>query len=85
MVGLPIVDGRIGVKKAPEAIQSLLGPEWTRRFIRGESRGCKVRFSKGDIIDSAADAESGQPEEADAGQPRNQDSGRLEARRIGER
>jgi len=85
MVGLPIVNRRTGTKKAPDAIPSLPGPEWTRRFIRGASRGCKVRFSQGDIIDSAVDAETGQPEEADTGQPRIQDSGKLEARGIGER
>jgi len=31
----------------------------TRRFIRGANRGCKVRFSQGDIIDPAVEAEAG--------------------------
>jgi hypothetical protein len=56
-----------------------------RRFIRGASRGCKVRFSQGDIIDSAVDAKAGRLAEADTDQPRNQGSGQLERRRIGER
>jgi len=65
-----------------EACCDLIGH---RRFIRGASRGCKVRFSQGDIIDSAVDVEAGQLAKADTGQPRNQGSGRLELRRIGER
>jgi len=85
MVGLPIVNRRIEINKAQEAIPRLPWPEWTRRFIRGASRRCKVRFSQGDIIDSAVDAETGQPEEADTGQPRNWDSGQLESRGIGAR
>jgi len=56
-----------------------------RRFIRGASRGCKVRFSQGEIIDSAVDAKAGRLAEADTDQLRNRGSGRLEARGIGER
>lgn len=37
----------------------MLVPDWYRRFIRGASRGCKVRFSQGVIIDPAVDAEAG--------------------------
>jgi len=57
----------------------------TRRFIRGASRGCKVRSSQGDIIDLAVDAEAGRLAEANTDQPRKQVSGRLETNRIGER
>jgi hypothetical protein len=39
------------------------GPDCTRRFIRGASRGCKVRVRQGFIIDPTVDAEPGQPEE----------------------
>jgi len=56
-----------------------------RRFIRGASRGCKVRFSQGDIIDSAVDVKAGRLAEADTDQPGNQGSGQLEARGSGER
>ena len=63
----------------------MLVPDWSRRFIRGESRGCKVRFSQGEIIEPAVDAEMGRPVEADTGQPRNRSSGRLERKGIGER
>ncbi len=37
----------------------MLVPDWYRRFTHGASRGCKVRFSQGVIIDSAVDAEAG--------------------------
>jgi hypothetical protein len=45
-----------------------------------KAEDAKFDFSQGDIIDSAVDAETGQPGEADTGQPRSQDSGQLEAR-----
>jgi len=31
-------------------------PDWIRRFIRGESRGCEVREDRDPIIDPAVDA-----------------------------
>jgi len=37
----------------------MLVPDWYRRFIRGASWGCKVRFSQGVIIDQAVYAEAG--------------------------
>ena len=43
-----------------------MGPVRTRRFIRGASRGCKVRAEPGLIIDPAAGAETRQLEEAQA-------------------
>ena len=49
----------VKIESAPEARSGMLVPDWTRRFIRGASRGCKVRFSQGDIIDPAVDAEAG--------------------------
>jgi hypothetical protein len=75
----------IEIESAPEARSECCDLIGHRRFIRGASRGCKVRFSQGDIIDSAVDVEAGQLAKADTGQPRNQGSGRLELRRIGER
>jgi len=74
---------RLRVRRKPD--QECCDLNGTRRFIRGASRGCKVRFSQGDIIDLAVDAEAGQPVEADTGQPRKRVSGRLETNGIGER
>jgi len=53
------VDRRIKIESALETRSGMLVPDWSRRFIRGASRGCKVRFSQGVIIDPAVDAEAG--------------------------
>ena len=59
MVGLPIVNGKIGNESALKTGSGLMRPDWSRRFIRGASRGCKVRFRQGEIIDPAADVKRG--------------------------
>ena len=49
------------IEKASSVRQECAKPDWTRRFIRGASRGCKVRGQLGFIIDPAVDGNRGDP------------------------
>jgi hypothetical protein len=80
----PIASRQIEIERAPETRSGLQVPDWSRRFIRGASRGCKVRFSEGVIINPAVDAEAGRPVEADTDQPRKSVSGQLGTNGIGD-
>jgi len=40
---LPTVEGRVGIGNASRVSRECASPDWTRRFIRGLGRGCKVR------------------------------------------
>jgi hypothetical protein len=77
------VRGRLADSEDPKEIETtpLSGktakPDWKRRFIRGASRGCKVRRQTGFIIDPAVDGESGKPEEASTAALKNRDPGRT--------
>jgi hypothetical protein len=55
----PVVSRPNKIEAALRLRQGCARPEWTRRFIRGASRGCKVRARRGFIIDPAADAGPG--------------------------
>jgi hypothetical protein len=69
---MSVVDGKAKIERdAGTQISECCDLIEIRRFIRGASRGCKVRFSQGDIIDSAVDAETGKPGDAGTGQPRS--------------
>jgi len=52
-------------------------PDCTRRFIRGASRGCKVRNYRGFIIDPTDGAEAEQSGKAAAERPEDRTAGQL--------
>ena len=54
------------------------GPDWTRRFIRGASRGCKVRVQPGIHHRPSREGQTGATRQGRRGSPDGRDSGQLE-------
>lgn len=54
------------------------GPDWTRRFIRGASRGCKVRVQPGIHHRPSREGQTGATRQGRRGPPDGRDSGQLE-------